>query len=152
VGTIVGKHIDSDILDCIRRVRGLTSLLPRQREPFELFLLEWARFKYKLAEIAAECLGRILHGAIKEIYYMELSREDVGRDVDLFIVVDNNKVKDPDEVAEMFEAVLMKLVELSGLEALKYTTAPTLFEVHVSGKNVYGSRSGPSNMIKIYPK
>jgi DNA-binding Lrp family transcriptional regulator len=132
-------------------VRKLRSLLPREREPFDLFLLEWARFKYRLAEIAAECLAKLLPNAVKEVYYMELSEEGIGRDVDLFIVVDESKVSDAEEVAEVFESILMKLVHLSGLEALKYTTAPTLFEVHVSGRNIYGSASGP-RMIRIYPR
>jgi len=151
VGPVLGKHIDADLTECIERVRKLRNLLPREREPFDLFLLEWARFKYRLAEIAAECLGRMLPGAVREVYYMELSEEGIGRDVDLFIVVDESKVADAEEVAEMFEAILMKLVHLSGLEALKYTSAPSLFEVHVSGKNIYGSVSGP-RMIKIYPR
>ncbi len=152
MGISIGKHIDSNVSECVEKVKKLRVHLPREREPFELFLLEWARFKRKLAEVAAECLGRMLPGAVKEVYYMELSEDGIGRDVDLFVVVDENKVRDRSEIAEMLEAILMKLVHLSGLEALKYTTAPSLFEVHVSGGSIYGRQTMPRNAIRIYPR
>ncbi|ABM79948.1 hypothetical protein [Hyperthermus butylicus] len=145
------EHVDAGVGECLQSVRKLKPLLPRRGEPFETYLLEWARFKRQLAEVAAKCLAKFVPNAIKEIYYIDLAEDGVGRDVDLFLVVDESRVNNPEELTETFEAILSKLIHLAGIDALKYTTAPSLFEIHVSKRGIYGSKTLLSNAIRIYP-
>ena len=145
------EQIDASIGECLQSIRKLEPLLPRKDKPFETYLLEWARFKRQLAEVAARCLAKFLPNTIREVYYVELAEDGIGRDVDLFLIIDERHLSDPEEVAEMFEAILSKLLHLAGVNVSEYTTAPSLFEVHVSKRGIYGSKTLLSSAIRIYP-
>ncbi|KSW11805.1 hypothetical protein CF15_03100 [Pyrodictium occultum] len=147
------QTLDPEIEECLERFRGLRSSLPRSREPFDLFLLEWAAFKRRAANVAAECLSRLLPGLVKSVYYLELADSYAGRDVDLVVDLDDRAMRvDLEEVEATLEALLSRLAEMAAIEVQVYTTSPSLFEVHIAARGVYGSRTLPGHSVQLLPR
>jgi hypothetical protein len=131
--------------ECVERFAKLRELLPRvSPEQWELYLIEWAKFKRAAAEAAGECLKKLFPGIVKRVYYIDLSASNpddyTGRDVDLLVEVDEKALAEGRSLEDTLEAILTKLAKMAGVEYERYNWSQHLFEVHVSSRGVYGSR------------
>jgi len=111
------KICDEKIKRCLDILTDVRKYAPSEQAFNDLYLMQWAVFKRRIATVAAHCVKEFLGDAVKEIYYIELSDSDIGREIDLYIVLDENKSEkvDPKELEETIETVLTKLTELAGV-------------------------------------
>ncbi len=128
-------------LECLHDLYIVGREAPKRSYVFDSYIIEWASFKRRLAEAVAKCLMEIAP-KIKSVYYVELSEDYAGRDIDLLVELDKHIQENPGELKETLEAILYKIVELIGLDTYKLTNAGTsLFEIHTSKEGVYGSKT-----------
>lgn len=149
-------HYD-ELGKCLEKLKGLRKYAPKSiaDDVDDMYLIEWARFKRAIAERAAECIRELLGNIVREIYYIELSDSWIGRDIDLYIVLDEEKATNLDarEVEETLEELLTKLTLQAGIDIRPYTDTPSIFEIHTSIGGIYGSKGLPRSVrpIKLYP-
>lgn len=130
-----------DELKCLRELHIVGREAPKESHVFDSYIIEWASFKRRLAEAVAKCLMEVAP-KIKSIYYIELSEDYAGRDIDLLVELDKPIQGNPSELRETLEAISSKIVELIGLDVYKLTNAGlSLFEIHTSKEGIYGSKT-----------
>ncbi|MET1128596.1 MAG: hypothetical protein ABWW70_04695 [Thermoproteota archaeon] len=139
--------------ECVERFARLRGLLPRASpEQWELYLIEWARFKRAAAEAAGECLKRLFPGIVKRVYYIDLSASNpddyTGRDVDLLVEVDEKALDEGRSLEDTLEAILTKLAKMAGVDYERYNWSQHLFEVHTLSRGVYASKRF-GNVIRV---
>jgi hypothetical protein len=128
-------------LECLRELHIVGREAPKKSHVFDSYIIEWASFKRRLAEAVAKCLMEIAP-KIKSVYYIELSEDYAGRDIDLLVELDKHIQGNPSELKETLEAILYKIVGLIGLDMYKLTNAgSSLFEIHTSKEGIYGSKT-----------
>ena len=140
--------LEPQIHSCIEKFRKLSRLAPRKTPltSMETFLLEWASYKRRVAEIAAECIMSLIP-QVREVYYTDLSEDYAGRDIDLVIITDYNGIHER-ELEDTIEAILTKLAEAAGFKIRGLTGgASTLFEVH-RRDTLIGSRARLTPLTK----
>ncbi len=155
MGAMTYGICDEKIKKCLEILTDVKKYAPSEESFNDLYLMQWAMFKRRVASVAAHCIKELLGDIVQEVYYIELSDSDIGRDIDLYIVLDENKADklDPRELEETIEAMLTKLTELARVDIKSYTNAPSVFEVHTSIGGLYGSKKLPRSVraIKLYP-
>lgn len=141
---LVEPHVE----DCVEKLRRLAARQPRKTRftPMELYVIEWASFKRRVAEAAAECLARLVPG-VEQVYYIELSDDYAGNDIDLVVVIDKKEVIER-EVEETLEEILRKLAEASGIRMHALTNTGRPFELHVAEPGSLQPRPG---LVRLYP-
>ncbi len=149
------KICDEKIKKCLEILTDVKKYTPSEESFNDLYLMQWAVFKRRVASAAAHCIKELLGDLVQEVYYIELSDSEIGRDIDLYIVLNENKANklDPRELEETIESILTKLTELARVDIKSYTNAPSVFEVHTSIGGLYGSKKLPRSVraIKLYP-
>lgn len=155
MGTMTYKICDEKIRKCLDMLTDVRKYAPSESSLNDLYLMQWAVFKRRIATAAAHCVKEFLGDLVQEIYYIELSDSYTGRDIDLYIVLDEKKAEkiDARELEETIETVLTKLANLAEIDIHSYTDAPSVFEVHTSIGGLYGSKKLPRSVraIKLYP-
>ncbi len=136
---LMHEALEPEIEECVETFRRLAAEAPKRGRTTSLdtYLIEWGRFKRKVAEAAAQCIIRLVP-SVAEVYYTELSEDYAGRDIDLVITVGGASLYER-EIEDTIEAILAKLAEAAGIE-LHGHLASRLFEVHRSD-SLIGSRS-----------
>jgi len=132
--------MEPEIEECIEKFRRLRLYAPRRgTESLDTYVIEWAAYKRRIAQVAAECIIRLMP-SVKEVYYTDLSEDYAGRDIDLVIKVEADNALLDREVEDTIEAILAKLTQAAGIRLHGHITPSSLFEVHRKS-SLIGSRS-----------
>ncbi len=104
----------------------------------DVLLAEWQRLKMRVADVIAECIVAVVgESKLRGIYFVDLSGGEVnvggnvGRDLDLLVVLDDSVEGEREEVEKTIETLVNKMLKGLGVEISDYTTAPNMIEIHV---------------------